>query len=230
MHDFREEDLETTGRMEPPKPEAPSLRMRVTEEGDASVVNEDGTTSGIPYPDETNGLPFFSYVDLYEFMEPGDLAPSGVIVGKAEKPDGAWHYAVLYVDAKQVIGPMERDRLHVSFGTEPGEFLDFGRRPPGIDDFERDFPHFLGAWLAPAPAFGYDQEVRVLDRPHTEEVAGRVGAVMCEELHDDLTWSYWVLFHDSPAAPYQSATVAQEDLEPTGRFGEGYNPPPDWLR
>ncbi|MGQ0521227.1 MAG: hypothetical protein ACT4PX_08770 [Actinomycetota bacterium] len=229
VYAIKEEDLESTGRFEPPPPEDRSpVTLRVKQTGEATVVHADGTTSGIEYPDETDGLPFFNVVH-FSSVSPGLDGPIGTVIGKARGDDGEWHYAVLLDDDRQVVGPVQRDLFRARFWTEPGPFLD-GPRPPGLDELEARLPgHFLGAWQAPAPAFGYDQEVRVADRPHTDVVAGRVGNIVGEVLHDDLTWGYDVALHDDPGAEYRTATVAEEDLEPTGGYGEGYNPPPAWL-
>ncbi len=227
------DELESTGQFAPPEPPDPNpvtMTVRVDPESDeATAFDSAGGEIVVDEVDEARGPELFSDVTVTLPGLPEDEHQDGVLIAKARRPDGSWRYAVL-LDDDPVVVPFDAEHVFVRSWTQPGKFLDF-RRPAGIDELERTEPlSYLAAWNAPRPAFGYDQEVRVLDRPHTAPVAGRVGIVRWEILNDDLGWSYWVDFEDDPDAEHQSATVAEEDLEATGTYGEGYNPPPEWLR
>ncbi len=232
VYSMMADELESTGEFAPPEPPDPNpvtIKVRVDPESGETTAFDSAGNEIIPDEvDEARGPELFSNVSVtHPDLHEGEHQ-YGVLVGKARRPDGSWRYAVL-LDEDRVVLPFDAEHVYVRSWTEPGEFLDF-RRPAGIDELEQTEPlSYLAAWNAPAPKFGYDQEVRILDRPHTAPVAGRVGRVLWEILNDDLGWSYWVDFEDDPDAEYQSVTVAEEDLEATGTYGEGYNPPPDWL-
>lgn len=227
-----EDELEGTGRFEVPEGvgDGADVRLRVDPgTGDGSVLAEDGEEIEIDIDNGAAGVAFFSCVQVLDpdAGEDDDL-DQGVIVAKGRHPDGRWRYAVLLQDERRVTAH-ERIELDPAIWLDPAAFLD-APRPTGIDEFERsETLPFVAAWRAPRPAFGYDQRVRVLARAHTDAIADREGAIRMELLGDDLTWSYLVIFDDDPAAPVESATVGEDDLEATGGYGEGYNPPPDWL-
>jgi hypothetical protein len=234
-YSMEEHEIESTGRMAPPEPEAPRVSMKVQvdpDSGAGTLLDEAGNEIDA-VDDEAEGLPLFTVTSVIApDADEDDDDEHGVVVAKGRRPDGSWRYVVLLWD-ERVVEAHDRHELDPTVWIERGTFLDQGR-PAGLEEVERaeraGGVELVAAWNAPRPVFGYDQGVRVLDRPHTAAVAGRVGAVRCEELGDDLRWRYWVLFDDDPAADCQSATVDEADLEATGRYGEGYNPPPDWLR
>lgn len=227
-----EDELESTGRFEVPEDEVDGVGMRVRvdhDTGEGSLLAEDGGEIEIDIDNGGAGVAFFSCVQIldHDAGEDDDL-DQGVIVAKAQRPDGQWRYAVLIAGERRVTGH-ERHELDPAIWLDPAEFLD-APRPDGLDDFDRsETLTFTAAWRAPRPAFGYDQRVRVLARAYTDAVADREGAVRLELLGDDLRWSYFVVLDDDPNSSVQSVTVGEEDLETTGDYGEGYNPPPDWL-
>lgn len=227
-----EDELESTGRFEVPEGDrdGAGVRLRVDPNtGDGSVLFEDGENIDIDIDNGGAGVAFFSCVQVLD-PDAGDDTDldQGVIVAKAQHPDGVWRYAVLLEGDRRVRGH-ERHELDPAIWLDPAAFLD-ASRPEGILEFERsETLPFVAAWRAPRPAFGYDQRARVLARAHTDTVADREGAVRMELLGDDLTWSYFMILDDDQTSPVQSVTVGEDDLEATGEFGEGYNPPPHWL-
>ncbi len=232
-HSFslEEDELETTGAVAPPEPEGrtTTLRVRVDPEtGDGNLLDETGKEIDVHGDVERHGLPLFTWTEIVDpVADEDDDRESAVVLGKARRPDGGWRYIVLRVDDR-TLGAYDAEGLDPTAWEDEGEFLDH-ERPHGLEDLEREEGlDFVAAWKAPRPAFGYDEGVRVLYRPHTAPVAGRTGVVYHQFLSDDLRWSYFVLF-DDVTAEVQSATVGEQDLEPTGTYGEGYNMPPDWL-
>lgn len=231
---MEEHEIEGTGRIAPPEPEVPRVSMKVQvdpDSGAGTLLDEAGDEIEA-IDDEAEGLPLFTVTAVIApDADEDDDDEHGVVVAKGRRPDGSWRYVVLLWD-ERMVEAHDRHELDPTVWIERGTFLDRGR-PAGLDEVERaeraGGVELVAAWHAPRPAFGYDQGVRVLDRPHTEAVAGRVGTVRAEDLGDDLRWRYLVLFDDDPAADCRSATVDEADLEATGRYGEGYNPPPDWL-
>ncbi|MDP9386368.1 MAG: Imm31 family immunity protein [Actinomycetota bacterium] len=229
---MEEDELESTGTMAPPAPERPkrSLRLRVDPEtGGGTALDESGQEIEVDdEDDELHGVPLFTWTEIVDpDADELDDWVAAVVIGKARRRDGGWRYVVLRLDDR-VVCACDGEELDPTVRCDEGEFLD-RERPAGLEELEREERlDFVAAWKAPRPAFGYDEGVRVLDRPHTAPVAGRTGSVRHHLLGDDLRWRYFVLF-DDVAAEVQSATVAEEDLESTGVRGEGYNPPPDWL-
>lgn len=228
VYGFLGHELESTGRREP-KEERVSMRIQVDpDSGRSTVLDDERFPVELPGEDDDVGIEFFTRVAVPGQDDPEGDRLDGVVVAKARRPDGSWRYGVLLED-EQAARTFERRQLWVSGWTDPGKYLD--RDPePDVDEIERATELvFTSVWHAPPPAFGYDQEVRVLDRPHAAPVAGRVGKVVTELLRDDLRWAYFVVLDDDPTAEYRSLTVAENDLEATGNYGEGYNPPQPWL-
>ncbi len=226
-----EHELESTGAVAPPEPEGPTTTLRVRVDpatGEGRLLDETGQEIDVHGDEELHGLPLFTRAEIvHPEADELDDREAAVVLGKARRPDGGWRYVVLRVDDR-TLGAYDAEGLDPTAWEDEGEFLDH-ERPDGLEELERqEGLDFLAAWKAPRPAFGYDEGVRVLYRPHTAPVAGRTGAVYHQFLSDDLRWSYLVLF-DDVTAEVQSATVGEGDLEPTGTHGEGYTPPPEWL-
>ncbi|MDP9386558.1 MAG: Imm31 family immunity protein [Actinomycetota bacterium] len=233
-HSFsmEEDELESTGAVAPPEPERPttSLRVRVDPEaGEGTVLDESDQAVDLDDEnEELHGLPLFTWTEIVDpDADELDDQESAVVIGKARRRDGGWRYVVLRLDDR-VVCAYDGEELDPTVWRDEGEFLD-RERPGGMEELEREEGlDFVAAWKAPRPAFGYDEGVRVLDRPHTAPVAGWTGRVCHHFLGNDMRWQYFVLF-DDVTADIQSATVGEEDLEATGTYGEGYNSPPDWL-
>lgn len=231
-YSLAEDELESTGRFELAEEDGDRVSMRLRVDpgtGEGTLLAENGGEIEVDVDNGGAGVAFFSCVQVLDpdAGEDDDLE-QGVIVGKARHPGGEWRYAVLLEDERKVEGH-ERNELDPAIWLDPREFLD-GPRPRAIEEFERsETLSFTAAWRAPRPAFGYDQRVRVLARAYTDAVADREGAVRMQFLSDELSWSYFVVFDHDPGSQVQSATVGEDDLEATGEFGDGYNPPPRWL-
>lgn len=229
VYGFLVDELESTGRREP-KQETTSMRIRVDpDSGSTTILDSAGEPIELPAEDDSVGVPFFTEVAVRDPDDPDRYPIDGVVVAKARRPDGSWRYGVL-PDDEQVVRALDREQFWARVPTDPGEYLDRASRPD-VDEVEADATlAYTAVWHAPAPAYGYDQVVRVLDRPHTAPVVGRCGRVITEQLGDGLTWSYFLILDDDPTAQYRYLTVAEVDIEATGEYGEGYNPPPDWRR
>lgn len=227
VYGFVESDLVSTGRMKP-KQKRMSMRIRVDpESGESSVLDDAGEPIEFPNREDEVGIGFFTDVSLPDEEDPDGDRLSGIVVAKAQQADGSWRYGIL-LDDEPAVRTYDRSRFYAHVPSDPGEYLDRSIRPH-TEEVDGSPLLYAAVWHAPAPAFGYDQVLRVVDRPHTAPVAGRVGRVITEQLHDDMTWAYFVILDDDPTAEIQYVTAAEEDLEATGDYGEGYNPPPDWL-
>lgn len=226
-----DDEMEGTGRSAEREPESHRTSLRVgvdPKTGRGSLLDRAGVA--ITVDDGASGLALFTFVSVLDPAadEDEDLH-EGVVVAKARRADGTWRYIVL-LENQRVLLVHDGHELDPAFWTEPGHFLDHPL-PKDADTIKRaEGLDFLAAWNAPPPVFGYDQQVRVLARAHTDALAGRTGSIRSEDLSDDLRWSYWVLFDDDEASEFRSVTVGEEDLEATGLYGEGYNPAPGALR